>query len=68
MPKDVAICPECGGRLHAESSEYETETGKPTIGGIYLTCQRESKDHRFLQSDWQPIYSSIDRWAGAVST
>lgn len=67
VPKDVAICPECSGRLHAESCEWDTATDKPTLGGIYLNCQREgSIRHRGWQSDWQSVRDAVDKWAGAV--
>lgn len=70
VPKDVAVCPECGGRLYAECCEWEEQTGKPAIGGLYIQCQHESfkreDGHRRWQSDWMPTLLIVEEWAGAV--
>lgn len=59
IPKQLLICPECGGRLDIEINEWQTETGLPVFGGFYLNCENESSvNHRHWQSDWQP---AIDR-------
>ena len=68
VPKDVAVCPECGGRLYAESCEWESETGKPSIGGLYVSCEHESfkrdDGHRHWQIDWMPTQFIVENWAG----
>lgn len=54
IPKQLLVCPECGGRLDFEVNEWESETGKPVLGGFYLNCENEgSVRHRHWQSDWQ---------------
>lgn len=59
VPKQLLVCPECGGRLEIEVNEWEAETGRPVFGGYYLNCENESSvHHRHWQSDWQP---AIDR-------
>lgn len=61
IPKQLLVCPECGGRLDFEVNEWETATGLPVIGGFYLNCENEnSVSHRHWQSDWQP---AIDKAA-----
>lgn len=71
IPKDIAVCPECGGRLYAESTEWQSDTGKPTIGGLYIQCEHESfkrdDDHRRYFCDWYPTMVIIETWCGAVS-
>lgn len=34
-------CPECGYELYAEIVEWETDTGIPTEGGVYVHCKSE---------------------------
>lgn len=41
VPREVAICPHCGGNLHLEVIEWEVETGTPTEGGCYVSCVKE---------------------------
>lgn len=66
VPTSVAMCPECGGRLHAESAEWDSETGIPTIDGFYVDCESDPDcNHRYWQSDWQPVIDRIGTWIGA---
>ena len=34
VPRHIATCPECGADLHAESFEWDLETGAPTAAGL----------------------------------
>ena len=66
VPNDIAVCPECGGRLHVESGEWIEETGAPTMGGLYVDCENEeSVQHQYRQSDWQSIVNAVEKWCGA---
>jgi hypothetical protein len=68
VPKKIAVCPECGGRLCAESCEWAEETGIPTTGGLYVGCMHENRlQHKFWQSDWQKIINAIEKWCGAIA-
>ena len=31
VPRDIAVCPECGGTLHADVIGWDAETGLPDI-------------------------------------
>lgn len=68
----VAECPECGGRLFMWCDEWECDTGKPV--GIHLDCEHEPDfidgrhragefEHRWWQSDWQPVIDRVEKWA-----
>ena len=68
VPAGVAICPECGGKLAVESSEWEDGTGKPSQGGLVVDCDADPRmEHRYFQSDWQLIMDKIEKWCGAVA-
>lgn len=68
IPPDVATCPECGSKMYAECVEWDMETGTPTTTGIMVNCvaDDEEMEHRYWQSDWQPIIDAVNEWAGAV--
>jgi hypothetical protein len=70
VPTGVAICPECGDQLHAESQEFEVESGAPTIGGLYIYCNSDpfSQRHQHRQCDWQPVMTACQQHFGAVDT
>ena len=38
VPEGFARCPDCDSPLRIEVLEYETETGAPTEGGVYVWC------------------------------
>jgi hypothetical protein len=69
VPKDVCVCPECGGKLMAESMEWIEETGMPTIGGLTVDCKNSFVErHRYWQSDWQSVINQVEKWCGAVES
>lgn len=67
IPKSVAVCPECGGRLDAECIEWGAEDGKPSTSGLYIDCRKDRRrmEHKYWQSDWQSIVDAIGKWCGA---
>jgi hypothetical protein len=67
VPKDIAVCPECGSRLKAVSIEWLSETGIPTTGGLEVSCKNSFVEwHRYWQSDWQSVINQVEKWCGAV--
>lgn len=67
VPIKIAACPECGGALIIESSEWIEETGKPTTGGLTVDCKSSfAERHRYWQSDWQSVINQVEKWCGAV--
>lgn len=68
VPADVAICPECGGTLHARSMAWGDQSGVPLAAELQIDCVHEpSARHRWFQSDWQPVVDQVRKWAGAVN-
>lgn len=69
VPKEVAVCPECGGELAAQAMEHEVATGRPTATGIEIDCMNNLRDggpcHTWYQSAWQPIRDAIAKWCDA---
>jgi hypothetical protein len=74
VPESVAVCPECRGRLALNVDEWESETGRPTEGGVTIDCEREpdlddhspeAKDaeHRWWQGEWMPVVDRVTAWA-----
>ena len=55
VPKEIAECPECQGRLEAECYEWVTKEGTPARGGINLYCELEERyPHNWcLDRDWE---------------
>lgn len=75
-PNENACCPECGGPLTVNVTEWETATGMPTECGVEVSCdwwedmlamdeptaEDFRRDHRWWQSDWQPVLNRVQRW------
>jgi hypothetical protein len=76
IPEDVAICPECGGKLFF-NEDYDTDTESDEPPGIDCENEPDLDDdeedfHRYWQSDWQPVIDKISAHyrgqnAGAVT-
>lgn len=48
VPQDVAVCPECGGKLTVDCNEWNAGTGFPIESGFSLSCEAEEE----LLDDW----------------
>ena len=67
MPMTVAVCPECGAELEAESTAWGAENGEPYKGELIVDCVADPEcRHRHWQSDWQPVIDAIEDWCGAT--
>lgn len=57
VPEHVAKCPECGGTLHAENQEWDSESGAPTLGGLIVYCNSDPffSKHMGQYHDWIPV-------------
>jgi hypothetical protein len=63
VPEHIAVCPECGAPLFAESDNWIQSTGMPTVG-LYVNCIDDINcDPRYFRSDWQRIFDAVERWA-----
>jgi hypothetical protein len=63
-----AQCPECGGDLCGEVSEWYQDTHEPTEGGLLVWCEHAGPesgdtDHRHCGSDWLPVQAVCQGWA-----
>jgi len=68
VPREIAVCPECGGTLHADVIGWETATGLPSKGDVNIDCEADPDcAHRYWQSDWQPIIDKVEKWCGAIT-
>jgi len=66
VPKEIAVCPECGGGLWWQ---VETTDG---VRDLSLDCENEpdideNEDmyHRWWQGEWQPVIDRVKRWVVA---
>jgi len=71
VPKEIAVCPECGSQLTARSHSWDAETGVPCAVDIEIECTADELDdpstwHKFHQCDWQPVRDAVAQWAGAI--
>lgn len=80
VPMEVAVCPECGGQLHAHSTAWITRTGQPIVDGLVVSCTRDidaddlgekgpamdSIDHRWMQDTWIGPRGRVATWAEAM--
>jgi len=77
LPRNVAICPECGGEIHVDCVEWDAVSGKPTQAGLDIACladdatepwSGEDNDvsHIYLQGAWQPVRDAIWQWINQV--
>lgn len=68
LPDGVAECPECGGYLHVRSIAWDAATGLPLASALEVECEDdENIEHRYWQSDWQPVRDAVARWAKAIN-
>jgi len=69
VPTHVAICPECGSALYARASAWREEDGVPLASAIEFDCivDADEVQHRYWQSDWQPVRDAIAKWCGATN-
>ncbi len=72
IPRVVAKCPECGGHLYVQGTEWESDSRKPTEFGVEVECENEpdlddpdfwEKCHRHWQGEWMPVLDHVTRWA-----
>ena len=70
IPSEVSKCPECGGALSFQLDCWEEEWG-----GLALECENEEwqdgesdepDNHRWWQSDWQPVIDRVKAWLSKV--
>ena len=67
-PKTIAICPECDGELYARSFAWDEETGRPIGSALDINCREDPElNHRWHQSDWQPVIDAIRKWCNAIN-
>lgn len=67
VPRDIATCPECGGKLLVRSMAWDEATGRPIASDLQIDCMRDPNErHRWHQSDWQPVVDLVRDWAGAI--
>ena len=68
VPEHVAKCPECGGTLHAENQEWDTDSGAPTLGGLVIYCNSDAffSRHNSQYSDWIPVQNKCAEFFNAV--
>lgn len=67
VPKEITVCPECGGRLW-----WQVET-TDDLRDLTLDCEdepdieEENDDmyHRWWQGEWEPVIDSVRRWVGS---
>lgn len=62
VPPSVAVCPECGGPLHARSTLWDTENGRPLAHGLEIECEREGEmldDLEYGEDDGEYTYSDV---------
>lgn len=67
VPKEVAVCPECDGELMARAHAWDTATGVALAADLQIDCVRDAArmQHRYWQSDWQPVRDAVRKWCGA---
>lgn len=70
VPRDVAVCPECGGDLWVMAEAWETKTDCPVADSLTIECDKNTYGdgtfrHRWWQSDWQPVRDAVTKWCGA---
>jgi hypothetical protein len=67
LPADVAVCPECGGRIQVEIWGWETETRIPTEGGCIFMCETDTTTHRTYSHAYGGWTEAIQPWLAWVA-
>lgn len=67
IPRRVAICPHCRGKLMLEVDEWEMD-GTPTEAGAHVSCANETDDPNDVHYQmpyvyWMPMEGIVYRWA-----
>lgn len=74
IPKSVAFCPDCMGQLLLSTSCFDTETGKPIEGELFIRCEKEAGSwplqynamtHSYSIRDWPWVNDAILKWVSA---
>jgi hypothetical protein len=67
VPRDVAICPHCGGDLYLEVIEWFIDSGEPTEGGCYVSCVDEDTNEALHERSpyiyMLPVAAKVYEWA-----
>ncbi len=72
VPKEVAVCPECGASVEVEVVEIqEANDGKWRVSddgsGLHIMCSEETDWHyRQPYIDWLPLDDKIVEWLNGV--
>ena len=60
VPLELAMCPECGGKL------FWQVTTPDRLEDLAVDCVNEGliggSLHRYWQGDWQPIFDTVKNW------
>lgn len=58
VPRDVAVCPECNGKL------WWQVTTSDGLRDLDLDCRHDTRKnpHRNWQGEWEGIYAAVRRW------
>ncbi len=64
VPKNVAVCPECGYTLEAVIDGWSEDHGY----SIDVNCGMDDFEgdwHRYWQGEWQPVIDVVEAWANS---
>lgn len=72
LPRDVAVCPECGGVIQVEVNEVEQDADGswyPNSAGLYMSCWDDENNlenkvihYQMPYIDWLPLELKVLRW------
>lgn len=64
VPRDVATCPECDGRLEVCANGWIEETGEPIAAELQINCMAEDQAIRDAEDreDWQAAKDAEHRY------
>lgn len=66
VPEAVARCPECNARVWVTAQVVDAKT--LDLLEVDVDCIHDARkmDHRYRQSDWQPVRDAVNQWLGVV--
>lgn len=66
IPREIAVCPYCGGQLYFEVDEWDTDTRVPTEAGVHVSCEHEDEpEPNHYQMPYVyllPVKGRVYRW------
>lgn len=57
VPREIAVCPECGSELYVYCQGWHTDTGQPLAADLQIECEAENWILGIDEGEWSNVYN-----------